>query len=68
MAQNFSIDNFNDEQLQVISGTGEDSDDRRFAQGTWKHAAFHVSTTIATPAAYAPLPFAASSLGWPLGE
>ncbi|XP_027366829.1 GABA transporter 1-like isoform X2 [Abrus precatorius] len=36
-------------------------------QGTWKHAAFHVATTIATPAAYAPLPFALASLGWPLG-
>ncbi|KAK2970179.1 hypothetical protein RJ640_019647 [Escallonia rubra] len=37
------------------------------ARGTWKHAAFHVATTIATPAAYAPLPFAVASLGWPLG-
>lgn len=37
-------------------------------KGTWKHAAFHVATTIATPAAYAPLPFALASLGWPLGE
>ncbi|XP_042486695.1 GABA transporter 1-like [Macadamia integrifolia] len=36
-------------------------------QGTWKHAAFHIATTIATPAAYAPLPFALASLGWPLG-
>lgn len=36
-------------------------------RGSWKHAAFHVATTIATPAAYAPLPFAVSSLGWPLG-
>ncbi|XP_076946660.1 GABA transporter 1-like [Bidens hawaiensis] len=36
-------------------------------KGSWKHAAFHVATTIATPAAYAPLPFAVSSLGWPLG-
>ncbi|PNX91266.1 hypothetical protein L195_g047396, partial [Trifolium pratense] len=35
-------------------------------KGTWKHAAFHVATTIATPAAYAPLPFALASLGWPL--
>ncbi|XP_073147510.1 GABA transporter 1-like [Henckelia pumila] len=35
--------------------------------GTWQHAAFHVATTIATPAAYAPLPFAVASLGWPLG-
>lgn len=36
--------------------------------GTWQHAAFHVTTTIATPAAYAPLPFAVASLGWPLGN
>lgn len=36
-------------------------------KGTWKHAAFHVATTIATPAAYAPLPFALASLGWPIG-
>lgn len=38
------------------------------AKGTWAHAAFHVATTIATPAAYAPLPFAVASLGWPLGQ
>ncbi|XP_044502802.1 GABA transporter 1-like isoform X2 [Mangifera indica] len=36
-------------------------------KGKWTHAAFHVATTIATPAAYAPLPFALASLGWPLG-
>ncbi|KAJ4851536.1 hypothetical protein Tsubulata_942888 [Turnera subulata] len=36
-------------------------------KGTWKHAAFHIATTIATPAAYAPLPFALASLGWSLG-
>ncbi|KAL9258483.1 GABA transporter 1-like protein [Drosera capensis] len=36
-------------------------------KGSWKHAAFHVATTIATPAAYAPLPFALASLGWSLG-
>lgn len=36
-------------------------------RGTWKHGAFHVATTIATPAAYAPLPFALASLGWPFG-
>ncbi|KAJ7977299.1 GABA transporter 1-like [Quillaja saponaria] len=36
-------------------------------RGTWKHAAFHLATTIATPAAYAPLPFALASLGWTLG-
>ncbi|KAL7151529.1 hypothetical protein ABFS83_04G037000 [Erythranthe nasuta] len=43
------------------------SNDEHEARGTWKHAAFHVATTIATPAAYAPLPFAVASLGWPLG-
>ncbi|KAH6765374.1 hypothetical protein C2S52_000200 [Perilla frutescens var. hirtella] len=37
------------------------------AKGSWAHAAFHVATTIATPAAYAPLPFAVASLGWALG-
>lgn len=37
-------------------------------KGKWTHAAFHVATTIATPAAYAPLPFALASLGWPLGN
>ena len=48
---------------------GEDSKDHEAAgKGSWKHAAFHVATTIATPAAYAPLPFALASLGWPLGE
>jgi hypothetical protein len=53
---------------------GEASVDREAAssaaeggKGTWRHAAFHVATTIATPAAYAPLPFALASLGWPLG-
>ncbi|KAI3449725.1 hypothetical protein Pfo_006390 [Paulownia fortunei] len=43
------------------------SNDEHEARGTWRHAAFHVATTIATPAAYAPLPFAVASLGWPLG-
>ncbi|KAK6940725.1 Amino acid transporter, transmembrane domain [Dillenia turbinata] len=42
-------------------------EDEVSAKGTWKHAAFHVATTIATPAAYAPLPFALACLGWPLG-
>ncbi|KAK1692003.1 hypothetical protein QYE76_008700 [Lolium multiflorum] len=46
---------------EAISGTAEGG------KGTWRHAAFHVATTIATPAAYAPLPFALASLGWPLG-
>ncbi|KAI5395032.1 hypothetical protein KIW84_061586 [Lathyrus oleraceus] len=44
----------------------EEEKDRVSGKGTWKHAAFHVATTIATPAAYAPLPFALASLGWPL--
>lgn len=46
---------------EAISGAAEGG------KGTWRHAAFHVATTIATPAAYAPLPFALASLGWPLG-
>ncbi|KAK3153704.1 hypothetical protein QOZ80_2BG0180040 [Eleusine coracana subsp. coracana] len=45
-------------------GTGTEKE----ARGTWLHAAFHVATTIATPAAYAPLPFAVASLGWPLAS
>ncbi|OMO78388.1 Amino acid transporter, transmembrane [Corchorus capsularis] len=49
-------------------GRGADSSGQDGAgKGTWKHAAFHVATTIATPAAYAPLPFALASLGWSLG-
>ncbi|XP_026664052.1 GABA transporter 1-like [Phoenix dactylifera] len=52
-------DGVEEEEQQVISEGG--------GRGTWKHAAFHVATTIATPAAYAPLPFALASLGWPLG-
>ena len=35
--------------------------------GKWYHAAGHLATTIATPAAYAPLPYAVSRLGWPAG-
>ena len=45
----------------------EEEEEGGGGRGTWKHAAFHVATTIATPAAYAPLPFALASLGWPLG-
>lgn len=45
----------------------DDEEEIEEGRGTWKHAAFHVATTIATPAAYAPLPFAVASLGWPLG-
>ncbi|KAK9813661.1 hypothetical protein WJX73_002176 [Symbiochloris irregularis] len=36
-------------------------------QGTWYHAAAHLATTIATPAAYAPLPSSIAQLGWPGG-
>jgi hypothetical protein len=32
--------------------------------GAWYHAGYHLATTIATPAAYAPIPFAFSYLGW----
>lgn len=46
----------------------EEEEEAKHGKGTWKHAAFHVATTIATPAAYAPLPFALASLGWPLGN
>ncbi|KAL6968236.1 hypothetical protein U1Q18_034037 [Sarracenia purpurea var. burkii] len=53
-------------ELRGVGGEEEDSSDQE-ARGTWKHAAFHVATTIATPAAYAPLPFAVASLGWPIG-
>ncbi|KAK4766062.1 hypothetical protein SAY87_007704 [Trapa incisa] len=45
----------------------EDADGDGGGRGTWKHGAFHVATTIATPAAYAPLPFAVASLGWSFG-
>ena len=53
-----------DEEREGVGGESSGGEGR----GTWKHAAFHVATTIATPAAYAPLPFAVSSLGWPLGN
>jgi hypothetical protein len=36
-------------------------------RGTWRHAGFHLATTIATPAAFAPLPSAVAALGWPAG-
>lgn len=32
--------------------------------GSWYEAGFHMCTTIATPAAYSPLPFAFASLTW----
>ncbi|XP_024165628.2 GABA transporter 1 isoform X2 [Rosa chinensis] len=41
----------------------EEAEESKHGKGTWKHAAFHVATTIATPAAYSPLPFALASLG-----
>ena len=53
-----------DKEREGVGGESSGEEGR----GTWKHAAFHVATTIATPAAYAPLPFAVSSLGWPLGN
>ncbi|XP_039020937.1 GABA transporter 1-like isoform X2 [Hibiscus syriacus] len=54
--------------VRVQEEDPKDQDEHEVSgKGTWKHAAFHVTTTIATPAAYAPLPFALASLGWPLG-
>eukprot|EP00879_Flechtneria_rotunda_P033716 GHRR01037421.1.p1 GENE.GHRR01037421.1~~GHRR01037421.1.p1 ORF type:complete len:104 (-),score=9.64 GHRR01037421.1:72-383(-) len=35
--------------------------------GNWYHAGYHLATTIATPAAYAPLPWAFAMLTWPGG-
>ena len=32
--------------------------------GTWYEAGYHMATTIATPAAYSPIPFAFASLTW----
>ncbi len=32
--------------------------------GSWIEAGYHLATTIATPAAYAPLAFAFASLTW----
>nr|CAD1822503.1 unnamed protein product [Ananas comosus var. bracteatus] len=51
----------------MVTAEEEESDVAAGGRGTWRHAAFHVATTIATPAAYAPLPFALASLGWPIG-
>lgn len=36
-------------------------------KGTWSYAGYHLATTIATPAAYAYLPFAFAGLGWAPG-
>ena len=36
-------------------------------QGAWHQAAWHIATTICTPAAYATLPSAFAWLGWPAG-
>lgn len=55
------------EQRSTVEVGIEEKEGGVSGKGTWKHAAFHVATTIATPAAYAPLPFALASLGWPLG-
>lgn len=57
-----------DVQLQAETEEKNNSSVVDGGKGTWKHAAFHVATTIATPAAYAPLPFALASLGWLLGK
>ncbi|KAF9682966.1 hypothetical protein SADUNF_Sadunf05G0163100 [Salix dunnii] len=54
-------------EVAVVAEERQDSREVDEGKGTWKHAAFHVATTIATPAAYAPLPFALASLGWRLG-
>lgn len=62
------------EESRIIKQKREEIDDDGFnnsisdgPKGSWMHAAFHVATTIATPAAYAPLPSAIASLGWPGG-
>ncbi|KAA8543325.1 hypothetical protein F0562_021180 [Nyssa sinensis] len=66
-AENSSVCDEEKVAVAAATGGGGNSSGRSEARGTWKHAAFHVATTIATPAAYAPLPFAVASLGWPLG-
>ncbi|KOM35086.1 hypothetical protein LR48_Vigan02g123600 [Vigna angularis] len=55
------------ESTRELETEKSDSEEAVRGKGTWKQAAFHVATTIATPAAFAPLPFAIASLGWPLG-
>ncbi|XP_059660404.1 GABA transporter 1-like [Cornus florida] len=65
MASNHSLDT--ESTVDVNSTVNDEEKEAAVAKGTWKHAAFHVATTIATPAAYAPLPFAVASLGWYLG-
>eukprot|EP00253_Pinus_taeda_P024428 PITA_24428 len=62
------------EESRIIKQKREEIDDDGFnnsisdgPKGSWMHAAFHVATAIATPAAYAPLPSAIASLGWPGG-
>ncbi|XP_022759751.1 GABA transporter 1-like [Durio zibethinus] len=59
-------DVYEDNEEKQVRGEGSEGHEAA-GKGTWKHAAFHVATTIATPAAYAPLPFALASLGWSLG-
>jgi len=54
-------------------GAGEESKfmaspvKREAGRGSWREGAFHLATTIATPAAFAPLPSAIAALGWPAG-
>ncbi|CAM6049777.1 unnamed protein product [Sphagnum compactum] len=45
----------------------EPTSEKLNSRGTWRHAGFHLATTIATPAAFAPLPSAIAALGWPAG-
>ncbi|KAJ6681257.1 hypothetical protein OIU74_019687 [Salix koriyanagi] len=61
------IDDEERREVAAVAAERQDSREVDGGKGTWKHAAFHVATTIATPAAYAPLPFALASLGWRLG-
>ncbi|KAG5246293.1 GABA transporter [Salix suchowensis] len=61
------IDEEERREVAAVAAERQDSREVDGGKGTWKHAAFHVATTIATPAAYAPLPFALASLGWRLG-
>ncbi|XP_019188559.1 PREDICTED: GABA transporter 1-like [Ipomoea nil] len=60
-------ESISESEVQKAVEEQEQRENENDGKGSWKHAAFHVATTIATPAAYAPLPFAVASLGWPLG-
>lgn len=46
------------------AGNKLDSLEFRSPRGSWRNGAYHLATTIATPAAFAPLPFAVAALGW----